>query len=129
MVTRRSKCSQTGDLNLQEGAIFSHPLNDNRRMIMTGLCFIYKLRFSNQNVCFNNFIVKYKPERNRNLEKTNRTVSSELWVTDLTYVMVFFVSTYCRNLNYPLHFSAAKSMNYTFTCHGPNCTTNQRSSP
>ena len=45
MATRKSKCSQTGDLNLQEGAIFSRSLNDNRRMIMTGLYFI---RFSSQ---------------------------------------------------------------------------------
>ena len=35
MATRKSKCSQTGDLNLQEGAIFSRSLNDNRRMIVT----------------------------------------------------------------------------------------------
>ena len=33
MATRKSKCSQTGDLNLQEGAIFFRSLNDNRRMI------------------------------------------------------------------------------------------------
>ena len=33
MATRKLKCSQTGDLNLQEGAIFSRSLNDNRRMI------------------------------------------------------------------------------------------------
>ena len=33
MATRKSKCSQTGDLNLQEGAIFSCSLNDNRRII------------------------------------------------------------------------------------------------
>ena len=51
MATKMSKCSQTGDLNLQEGAIFSRSLNDNRRMITTGLSFI---RFSSQNVCFNN---------------------------------------------------------------------------
>ena len=49
MATKKSKCSQTGDLNLQEGAIFSRPLNDNRRMIITGLSFI---RFPGQNVCF-----------------------------------------------------------------------------
>ena len=42
-------CSEC-DLNLQEGAIFSRSLNDNRRMIMTGLYFI---RFSSQNICFN----------------------------------------------------------------------------
>ena len=47
--------TKTGDLNLQEGAIFSRSLNDNRRMIMTGLYFI---RFSSQNACFNTFIVK-----------------------------------------------------------------------
>ena len=60
MATRKSKCSQTGDINLQEDAIFSRSLNDNRRMIMTGLYFI------------------------RFLEKTNRnrTVSSEPRVTD-----------------------------------------------
>ena len=29
MATKKSKCSQTGDLNLQEGAIFSRSLNDN----------------------------------------------------------------------------------------------------
>ena len=40
-----------GELKLQEGAIFSRSLNDNRRMIMTGLYFI---RFSSENVCFNN---------------------------------------------------------------------------
>ena len=28
MATRKSKCSQTGDLNVQEGAIFSLSLND-----------------------------------------------------------------------------------------------------
>ena len=50
IATRKSKCSQTSDFNLQEGAIFSRSLNDNRRMIMTGLYFI---RFSSQNVCFN----------------------------------------------------------------------------
>ena len=62
MATKKSKCSQTGDLNLQEGAIFSRSLNDNRRMIMTGLYM------------------------NRNLEKTNRnrTVSSEPRVTDIS---------------------------------------------
>ena len=47
MATRKSKYSQTGDLNLQEGAIFSRSLDDNRRMIMTGLYFV---RFSSQNV-------------------------------------------------------------------------------
>ena len=55
MATKKLKCSQTSDLNLQEGAIFSRPLNDNRRMIMTGLYFI---RFSTQNVCFNNVYSK-----------------------------------------------------------------------
>ena len=56
-----------GRLNLQEGAIFSRSLNDNGRMIMTGLYFI---RFSSQNVCFNNVysLKKSKPEPNRNLE-------------------------------------------------------------
>ena len=87
MATRKSKCSQTGNLNLQEGAIFSRSFNDNRRMIMTGLYFI---RFSSQNVCFNNVysLKKYrKPEpKRRNLEKTNRnrTVSSEPRVTDIS---------------------------------------------
>ena len=38
MATRKS----TGDLNLQEGGIFSRSLNDNRRMIMTGSIF-YKI--------------------------------------------------------------------------------------
>ena len=79
MATRRSKYSQTGDLNLKEGAIFSRSLNDNRRMIVTGLYFI---RFSSQNVCFNNVYSnkknRHKPEPNRNLEKTNRTVNSGL---------------------------------------------------
>ena len=51
IATKKSKCSQAGDLNLQEGAIFSRSLNDNRRLLMTGLYFI---RFSSQNVCFNN---------------------------------------------------------------------------
>ena len=72
MATRKSKCSQTDDLTLQESAIFAHSLNDNRIMIMTGLYFI---RFSNQNVCFSNVYSKkkYKPEPNgRKLEKTNR---------------------------------------------------------
>ena len=82
MATRKSKRSQTGDFNLQEGAIFSRSLNDNRRMIMAGLYFI---RFSSQNVCFNSVYSKkkHKPEPNRNLEKTNRnrTVSSEPRVT------------------------------------------------
>ena len=86
MATRKSKCSQTGDLNLQESAIFSLSLNDNRRMIMTGLYFI---RFSSQNVCFKNVysLKKYKPEPNRNLEKTNRnrTVSYEPRVTDIYF--------------------------------------------
>ena len=61
MPTRKSKCFQTGDLRLQENAIFSRSLNDNRRMIMTGLYFI---RFSSQNVCFNNVYSKkrHKPE-------------------------------------------------------------------
>ena len=60
MATKKSKCSQTGDLNLQEGAIFSLSLNDNRRMIMTGLYFI---RFSSQNTSVLTFTVKkYKPE-------------------------------------------------------------------
>ena len=85
MATRKSKCSQTGDLNLQEGAIFSRSLNDNRRMIMIGLYFI---RFSSQNVCFNNVysLKKCKPEPNWNLEMTNqnRTVSSEPRVTDIS---------------------------------------------
>ena len=85
MATRESKCSQTGDLNLQEGATFSRSLNDNRRMIMTGLYFI---RFSSQNVCFNNVYSKkkHKPDPNRNLEKTNRnrTASSEPRVTDIS---------------------------------------------
>ena len=85
MATKKSKCSQTGDLNLQEGSIFSRFLNDNRRMIMTGLYFI---RFSSQNTSvLTTFIVKkYKPEPNRNLKKTNRnrTVSSEPRVTDIS---------------------------------------------
>ena len=42
MATRKSKCSQTGDLNLQEGAIFSRSLNDNRRMISDRAIF-YKI--------------------------------------------------------------------------------------
>ena len=66
MATRKSKCSQTGDLNLQEGAILSRPLNDNRTMIMTGLYFI---RFASQNVCFNNVYSK----KNTNLNRT------EIW--------------------------------------------------
>ena len=40
MATRKSKCFQTGHLNLQEGAVFSRSLNDNRRIIMTGVYFI-----------------------------------------------------------------------------------------
>ena len=62
MATRKSKCSQTADLNLQEGAIFSRLLNDNRRMIMTGLYFI---KFSSQNVCFNNVYSKKITNLNR----------------------------------------------------------------
>ena len=34
MATRKSKCSQTGDLNVQEGAIFSRSLNDYDRAIL-----------------------------------------------------------------------------------------------
>ena len=56
MATRKSKCSQTGDLNLQEGAIFSGSLNDNRRMIMTELYFI---RFSSNNNNNNLFNIHY----------------------------------------------------------------------
>ena len=33
MATRKSKCSQTGDLNVQQGAIFSRSLNDYDRAI------------------------------------------------------------------------------------------------
>ena len=71
MATKKSKCSQMGDLNLQEGAIFCRSLNDNRRMIMTGLYFII---FSSQNtsVLTTLIVKKYKPGPNRNLEKTNR---------------------------------------------------------
>ena len=103
MATRKPKCSQTGDLNLQEGAIFSRTLNDNRIMIVTGLCFI---RFSSQNVCFK--IVyskkKHRPKPNRNLEKTNRnrTVSSEPRVTDISVnrgspILVTSQQQYCSN--------------------------------
>ena len=72
MATRKSKCSLTGDLNLQEGAIFSRSLNDNRRMIMTGL--------------YSNVYSKKNTNPNRNLEKTNRnrTMSSEQRVTDIS---------------------------------------------
>ena len=59
MATRKSNCSQMGDLNLQEGAVFSRSLNDNRRMIMTGLYFV---RFSSQNVCFNSVYSKKKTQ-------------------------------------------------------------------
>ena len=73
MATRKSKCFQTGDLNLQEGAIFSRSLNDNRRMIMTGLYFI---RFSSQNICFNNVYSKKKhkpePKSGKDEPKPNR---------------------------------------------------------
>ena len=62
MATRKSKCSQTPVLNLQDGAILSRPLNDNRTMIMTGLYFI---RFSSQNVCFNNVYSKKKTKLNQ----------------------------------------------------------------
>ena len=47
-----------------EGTIFSRSLNDNRRMIMTGLCFI---RFSSQNVCFSS---AYSKKKNTNLNQT-----------------------------------------------------------
>ena len=57
MATRKSKCSQTGDLNLQEGAIFSRSLNDNRRVIVTGLYFI---RFSTQNVTSRSVLIFVK---------------------------------------------------------------------
>ena len=50
MATRQSKCSQTGNLNLQEGAIFS-PLNGNRRMIDRAI--FYNI-FQSEYVCFNN---------------------------------------------------------------------------
>ena len=58
MATKKSKCSQTGDLNLQEGAIFSHSLNDNRRMIisMTGLYFTISMSV---NVNIYKYIVNY----------------------------------------------------------------------
>ena len=62
-------------VNLQEGAIFSRSLNDNRRMIMTGLYFI---RFSSQNVCFNSIYSKKKTQ------SWNRTVSSEPRLTDIS---------------------------------------------
>ena len=53
-------------LNLQ-GVIFSRSLNDNRRMIITGLYFI---RCFSQNVCFNKVYSKrkHKPEPNPNRE-------------------------------------------------------------
>ena len=83
MATRKSKYSQTGDLNVQEGVIFSRSLNDNRRMVMTALYFI---RFSSENACFNNVYSKTMQNPNRNLEKTNRNraVSSEPRVTDIS---------------------------------------------
>ena len=58
MATKKSKCSQTGDLNLQESAIFSRSLNDNRRMIisMTGLYFPIRMSV---NVNIYNYIVNY----------------------------------------------------------------------
>ena len=65
MATRKSKCSQTGDFNLQEDAIFSRSLNYDRRMIMTGLF----IRFSSQNVSFNNVYSL----KNTNLNQT------EIW--------------------------------------------------
>ena len=74
MATRKSKCFQTGDLNLQEGAIFSRSLNDNRRMIMTGLYFI---RFSSQNVCLTAFTVKKTTNLNRT-EIWKRRTETEL---------------------------------------------------
>ena len=99
MATRKSKCSQTSDLNLQEGAIFSRSLNDNRRRIMTGLYFI---SFSSQNVCFNNVysLKKYKPEPNRNLEKTNRnrTVSSEPIFRLTVAALVFSLNSKALNV-------------------------------
>ena len=52
---------EMGDLNLQEGAIFSRSLNDNRRMIMTRLA-LYFIRFSSQNVCFNSVYSKKKTQ-------------------------------------------------------------------
>ena len=74
MATRKSKCSQTGNLNLQEGAIFSRSFNDNRRMIMTGLYFI---RFSSQNVCFNNVYSLKKNTANLNRTETAKSGKDE----------------------------------------------------
>ena len=56
---------------------------DEQRMIMTGLYFI---RFSSQNVCFNNVYSEKNTNLNRTLEKTNRnrTVSSEPQVIDIS---------------------------------------------
>ena len=74
MATRKLKCSQMDDLNVQQGAIFSRSLNDYDRAIF------YKI-FAVRMSVLTTFIVKkeYKPEPNRNLEKTNRnrTMSSE----------------------------------------------------
>ena len=84
MATRISKCSLTGDLNLQEGATFSRSLNDNRRMIMKGLYFI---RFSSQNICFNNVYSKKKtqtwtePKSGKDEPKPNR----EFWTAGNRY--------------------------------------------
>ena len=86
MATTKSKCSQTGDLNLQEGAIFSRSLNDNRRMIMTGLYFI---RFYGQNVCLNNLYSKTTQIwteliSGKDEPKPNREFNSEPRVTDIS---------------------------------------------
>ena len=75
MATRKSKCFQTGNLNLQEGAIFSRSLNDNRRMIMTGLYFI---RF------LTTFIVKKKHEPKSGKDEPKPNVSSEPRLTDIS---------------------------------------------
>ena len=57
MVTRKSKCPLTGDLNVQQGAIFSRSLNDYDRAIF------YKI-FAVRMSVLTTFIIKkeYKPE-------------------------------------------------------------------
>ena len=75
-----------GDLNLQEGAIFSRSLNDNEKWLWQGyIVWDFPVRMS----VLTTFIVKkkFKSEPNRlNLETTNRnrTVSSEPRVTDIS---------------------------------------------
>ena len=90
-------------VNLQEGAIFSRSLNDNRRMIMTGLYFI---RFSSQNVCFNSVYSKKKTQ------SWNRTVSSEPRLTDISVNRDSPRSYVCHPVLYKRRYTPGLSINW-----------------